>query len=221
MSFLLYQNDHFALVNKPSGVSFHSEGGHAGFFEQAKKQLGVDTLFPVHRLDKITSGLLLLAKTSDAAAALGDLFSTRSVEKFYLAVARGKPKKKQGWVKGDMGKARRGAFKLLRSMENPAITQFVSSTMGEGVRVFLVKPHSGKTHQIRVALKSIGVPILGDELYGGDSADRGYLHAYALRFELFGQPFQFSLAPDSGSFFLSSSCQNIIARDWAEPWQQF
>ena len=85
---------------------------------------------------------------------------------------------------GDMKNRRGGQRILLKTTENPAITQFFSSAAKPGTRGFIVKPHSGKTHQIRVALKSIGAPILGDTLYGGEASDRLYLHAWHLQLPL-------------------------------------
>jgi len=91
------------------------------------------------------------------------------------------------------GQARNGSWKLLRSVENPAVTQFFSFGLTPGLRLYLLKPHTGKTHQLRVALKSLGVPLLGDTRYGADKSDRAYLHAWQLAFELDGKSYQFSL----------------------------
>jgi tRNA pseudouridine32 synthase/23S rRNA pseudouridine746 synthase len=135
-----------------------------------------------------------------------------------------KPKKKQGWVKGDMASARRGDYKLLTTMENPAITQFISCALRPHERFFLVKPHTGKTHQIRVALKSLGSPIAGDERYAqADEArkeERGYLHAYALRFHLNGEAFAFVSPPDEGERFVSDACKTQLDV-WNQPWSHF
>lgn len=171
----------FLVISKSAQVHFHSQDGTAGVVAQAEQDLGIK-LFAVHRLDTPTSGLLILAKNTAAAQQFTELFTAHKVQKFYLALAKGKPKKKQGWVIGDMAKSRRSMFKLLRTKENPAITQFFSQSVGDGLRLYLLKPHSGKTHQLRVALASLAVPILGDDLYGGESADRCYLHAYSLHF---------------------------------------
>ena len=116
-------------------------------------------LYSVHRLDKMTSGLLLLAKSPQIAAQLTALFTTHQIQKYYLAISDKKPKKKQGLIKGGMQKSRRGMWKLTKEKNNLAITQFFSYSLGNGKRLFVIKPHSGKTHQIRVALKSIGSAI--------------------------------------------------------------
>ncbi len=219
---LIHTHPSFIIVSKPAGENFHSEE-KAGFVVQMSEQFGIP-LFPVHRLDKMTSGLVIFAKDSETAAQFGKMFENREIEKYYLAISIRKPKKKMGWIKGDMDKARRGDYKLLTTMENPAITQFVSCALRTHERGFLIKPHTGKTHQIRVALKSLGSPIAGDERYAqADIArkeDRGYLHAYALRFTLNGEEFSFVVPPDEGERFMSVECKNQLIL-WNKPWELF
>ncbi len=220
---IVFENEDFLLVNKPAGLSFHSEDG-PGLVVLVCKQLGVEQLFSVHRLDKMTSGLLILAKRSEVANTLSRSFEERKIEKFYLAISMRKPKKKQGWVKGDMGASRRGSYKLLSTNENPAITQFVSTALRTHERFFLLKPHTGKTHQIRVALKSLGSPIAGDIRYAAsDEAkqeERGYLHAYALRFTLDAEAFSFVCIPETGERFRSDECKEQLSL-WSAPWELF
>ena len=207
----------FVVLNKAAGVSFHSDDG-AGLVVQAAQQLGYP-LFPVHRLDKVTSGLIVLARSSEAAAKITQLFSTHQVDKFYLALSFARSQKKQGWIKGDMTPARRGAWKLLTSHQNPAVTYFISKGFEQlPFRAYLLKPFTGKTHQIRVALKSVGAVIAGDELYGGQAADRVYLHAYALRFKLNNQQFSYLCMPSQGGLYLQLTQQQGVA-DWQQPWQ--
>ncbi len=219
---IVHENDRFVVAAKPEGANFHSEDS-AGFVVQTSEQIGCP-LFSVHRLDKMTSGLLILAKSPEAAAEFTRLFEERTIEKYYLAISKRKPKKKQGWVKGDMAKARRGDYKLLATMENPAITQFISASLRPHERAFLIKPHTGKTHQIRVALKAIGSPCAGDERYAAaedaKKEDRGYLHAYALRFTFEGEEFSFVLPPDEGERFASAEMKELLEK-WREPWTLF
>lgn len=219
---IVFDNPSFIIAHKNAGVNFHSEE-EAGFVVQVSQQLGIP-LFPVHRLDKMTSGLVILAKTSETAAQFGKMFEAREVEKYYLAISMRKPKKKMGWIKGDMTSARRGDYKLLTTMENPAITQFISCALRTHERFFLIKPHTGKTHQIRVALKSLGSPIAGDERYAqSDEArkeERGYLHAYALRFRLNDKAFEFVIPPEEGERFVSAECKNQL-EIWNKPWELF
>lgn len=216
---IVAEYDDFFITAKRAGVNFHSEG-EAGFVVQMSEVANM-ALFPVHRLDKMTSGLVILAKSAEVAAEFGRMFEAREVEKYYLAISTRKPKKKQGWVKGDMAPSRRGSYKLLESMNNPAITQFISTSTRPNERLYLIKPHTGKTHQIRVALKAIGAPITGDERYShaeeAKLEERGYLHAYALRFTLFSKSYSFVVAPNEGERFLSVEAQKAI-ECWSEPW---
>ncbi len=222
---LVDTNAQFIIVYKKPGVSFHSDDGKQGLFEVIKQCEGLQQLYPVHRLDKVTSGLLVMAKTAAANQELVDQFKYRQVEKYYLAVSARRPKKKQGQLKGDMEPARRGAWKLAATCENPAITQFFSAAAGEGKRLFIVKPHTGKTHQIRVALKSIGAPILGDSLYADASScnliDRVYLHAYSLAFTLNGQGYRYTEPPREGEIFFSAEMAPALhnfSSPWLLPW---
>lgn len=218
---VIEEHDDFIVINKSPGVNFHTENENPGLFEQVKASLSVNELFPVHRLDKITSGIILFAKNQKTASQLSALFRLHQVNKFYLAISDKKPKKKQGLIKGDMEKARRGSWKLCKSRENPAITQFFSHSIKPGVRLFLIKPHTGKTHQIRVALKSIGAPITGDALYNdaweAAKADRGYLHAYSLSFALENQQHSFIAPPNEGRLFQDDSTQRIVKNEYASP----
>jgi tRNA pseudouridine32 synthase/23S rRNA pseudouridine746 synthase len=226
---IISDHDDFIIVEKPADVNFHDEGEIAsGFFNQVKnhgKAQGIFTdLFPIHRLDKMTSGLIIFAKNLSAAQEFQQLFEQHKIEKYYLAISDKKPKKKQGLIKGDMEKSRRGMWKLVRSQENPAITQFFSYPLTAGKRLYLLKPHSGKTHQIRVALTSIGSPISGDPIYSTQDSykeKRGYLHAYALNFIFKEQTYQYVLPPSSGEGFLSESCQQQLTQlsePYSFPW---
>jgi len=215
---LVHTDPRFYLIDKVPGVNFHSEDGEPGLLPLLRAGLGDEALWPVHRLDKVTSGLILIARSANVANALGERFAEHRIDKFYLALSAGKPKKKQGLVRGDMDKGRGGAWKLLHSTANPAITQFFSSAAEPGVRAFLLRPRTGRTHQLRVALKSVGAPILGDALYGGEPAERTYLHAYALAFELDGEDFRFVCPPSSGSQYGSATLAERLAGEWATPW---
>ncbi|WP_077339585.1 TIGR01621 family pseudouridine synthase [Pseudocolwellia agarivorans] len=226
---IIDEQSNFIVVNKPANTNFHDEGEiGSGFFNEVKQSLkSTSELYPVHRLDKMTSGLLIFAKNSETAKAFQQLFEQHHIQKYYLALSDKKPKKKQGLIKGDMAKSRRSAWKLLRSQENPAISQFMSFSIGNGIRLYLVKPHSGKTHQIRVALSSIGSPIIGDAVYGGSNAtdnpmfDRGYLHAYALQFTLNNIQYEYIQAPSSGELFLSAEFSEQLKQielPWLLPW---
>lgn len=186
---IIFEHADFWIVNKPCGWTVQRDEQVPSVLAWLQNQGG--TALPVHRLDKPTSGLLIVARNTAANQALSRAFAERAVEKVYLALSDHKPKKKQGWVKGDMAPARRGQWKLLRSQENPAVTRFQSQLTEEGLRGFALFPKTGKTHQLRVALKSLGSPILGDSLYSGTPADRTYLHAWRLAFSFNQEFYQF------------------------------
>ena len=221
---IIFQNSDFVIFNKPADLNFHSEDDEAGFVVLATKQLNLPQLYSVHRLDKMTSGLIILAKSSQVANSFTQLFENREIQKFYLALSLRKPKKKQGWVKADMATSRRGTYKLVSTNENPAITQFISTALRVGERFFLVKPHTGKTHQIRVALKSIGSPIAGDARYANaeeaKKEERGYLHAFCLHFTLNKEEFTFISPPSDGERFLSQEAKKQLQL-WSKPWELF
>ncbi len=217
---LVDQQQDFIIVNKTANINFHDEQNLGqGLFNQICQALPDTTLFPVHRLDKMTSGLLILATNLAAAQQFQQLFSQQQIEKYYLAISDKKPKKKQGLIKGDMEKSRRGTWKLVRTMNNPAISQFFSYPLHAGQRLYVIKPHSGKSHQIRVALASVGAPIIGDERYHKASeSDRGYLHAYALRFTLQQRQYQYLLAPQQGKLFTEETFTDALS-SLKQPWQ--
>jgi tRNA pseudouridine32 synthase/23S rRNA pseudouridine746 synthase len=228
---IIAEHHDFIIVDKEAGTNFHDEGDlgtglHSLVKSRMKKQHQSQSenteLYPVHRLDKMTSGLVIFAKTLACAQTFGQLFNNHHIEKYYLAISDKKPTKKQGLIKGDMNKSRRGMFKLLRSMKNPAITQFFSFSIPNKQRLYLLKPHSGKTHQLRVALASIGAPIVGDPLYYSQSqADRGYLHAYAIKFNYLGELFEFTSLPTHGQYFLTSQMieqLSALKKPWTLDW---
>ena len=212
---IVFDHQDWLVANKPAGMNFHSEDGQAGFMVILEQQLGIK-LWPVHRLDKLTSGLLLLAKSQQACAELSALFAHREVEKYYLAITSSKLKKKQGLIKGDMVKARRGAFKLAPTQQNPAVTQFYSVSLKPGYRLCLLKPKTGKTHQLRVAMKSQGSAIIGDTLYSGQTAKRLYLHSYALSFKWHETEYQ---VVSDGVFEPDYDLSPILQEhSWKTPW---
>ena len=218
---IIENNADFLVVCKSQGVCIHTENEQRGLIAELKNDMGYSSLYPVHRLDKVTSGLVLCAKHQRAASELSQLFQHRQIEKYYLAVSHKKPKKKQGLIVGDMARARRGAWKLCHSKNNPAITQFFSYGVTANDRLFVVKPHTGKTHQIRVALKSVGSPIVGDAAYGflGEKTEGIFLHAYALMFTYQEKIYQFSSLPVHwGSVMTEYIKASSIVSPWELKW---
>ena len=200
---IVYQTDDFIIIYKPCGLSVHKDQSEIGLTTLLARQLNVPQVWLVHRLDKVTSGLLILALNAESAAEFFRLFSEHHIQKTYLALSNQKPKKKQGLIVGDMQKSRNGAWKLCQSKENPAITRFESVSCEPNLRLFILKPQTGKTHQLRVAMKSLGSPILGDALYGKktEKIDRTYLHAARLQFEFKGQAFDVFIPPKEGEWW--------------------
>lgn len=211
---IVYQTDDFIIIYKPCGLSVHKDQSEIGLTTLLAEQLGVPQVWLVHRLDKVTSGLLILALNAESAAEFFRLFAEHRIQKTYLALSNHKPKKKQGLIVGDMQKARNGAWKLCPSKENPAITRFKSVSCEPNLRLFILKPQTGKTHQLRVAMKSLASPILGDALYGKktEKIDRTYLHAARLQFEFKGQAFDVFTPPKEGEWWHRDAVQSQIQK---------
>ncbi|NVD06417.1 TIGR01621 family pseudouridine synthase [Vibrio sp. JPW-9-11-11] len=220
---ILYTHSDFLVVNKHPNVSVHKDDGDTMLLQEVAKESGDKQLYLIHRLDKMTSGLLLLGRSAQAARELSEQFAERKVAKFYLAIGGKKPKKKQGLICGDMERSRRSSWKLLNRSQNPAMTQFFSSASAPGERLFLCKPLTGKTHQIRVALKSVGSAIVGDPIYNPSSqADRGYLHAFALCIEYQSHTYRFVCDPRKSPSFGDKWHHDTTSQamdSWLKPWE--
>ena len=216
---LLFENQDFIIVCKPVSISVHCDDQITGFAAQLSRQMQTK-LYVVHRLDKVTSGLMIFAKSSSVAAQFGAMFEAHLVAKYYLALSDKKPRKKQGTIKGDMQKSRRSGWRLLNSANNPAISRFMSISAGAGQRLFLLKPETGKTHQLRVALKSIGAAIIGDPIYATgiakSAADRCYLHAWQLSFNFADKEYVFRSDPTEGALFLNPQFLALL-EPWSDP----
>lgn len=210
---ILFDHPDFLVVNKPIGLTMH----HAskGIVAVLRLQTAIQTLHLVHRLDDHTSGCLILAKNSQAAAYIGQLFEQHKIQKFYIALIDKKPKKKQGRIIGDMEKSRDGSYKLSKQQNNPAITFFFSETLATAapsiapLRLVFLRPITGKTHQLRVALKSLGSAILGDQRYKGSHSDRMYLHSYQINFLYQHQDICVNCLSLEGEHFQSISEQQL------------
>lgn len=188
---ILYEDEHILAVNKPAGMVVHPAPGHwSGTFVNAllahcqEIAPSLDPLRPgiVHRLDKDTTGVLLAAKTRIAHQKLIALFSERKIEKLYLAICKGRPT--STLIQAPIGRHpvhRKEMAALPDGRE--AITEIKLAAFNEKISLVLAKPRTGRTHQIRVHLKHIGAPILGDPIYSKDTSHhRPLLHAYKLFF---------------------------------------
>jgi tRNA pseudouridine32 synthase / 23S rRNA pseudouridine746 synthase len=233
---VLYETDRILVIHKPSGISHHDQS-HSNItrtisgilslirqFQRKQQQQPIDEsfsytgrLYGVHRLDQVTSGILLLAKDAEAAQRLTAAFRSYAkqyhlsedsprvppIQKYYVALSAHNPKKKkQGWIRGVMARGRRKSWYLIPQNESTershfAVTRFFTAGLGHIFpqhiprTLLLFRPYTGKTHQLRVAAKSIGLPLVGDPIYSssqtGNTAQalprRTYLHATALCWE--------------------------------------
>lgn len=238
---VIFENSDFVVVNKPAGLMVHpvrvSASGQgkeksAGGSRAAEPTL-VDWLvarYPeiknvgddpavrpgiVHRLDKATSGVMVVARTQAAFERLKKLFQEHRIRKTYLAVVEGVPKNKKGTIDAPIG-IKNGSLKRSvhsSKMAKPAVTDYsvvkaVAGDDGKEYAILKVSPKTGRTHQIRVHLASIGHPIVGDPLYGRKQPKRKgstplpprlMLHAAAIAFsDSEGSRFEFEVPPPPG-----------------------
>ena len=177
---IIYQDDDVLVVNKPPGLVIDREA------------LETPDRLVVHRLDKDTSGLLVFAKTEEALENLQQQFKERDVKKRYLALVRGKVEPRSGTIDKPIGRAPKGIGKfVVVEGGRPSVTKYVAAEFYSAQTLLDVTPLTGRTHQIRVHLKSIGHPIVGDKLYASRRQqredekiiERQFLHAYRLGFE--------------------------------------
>jgi len=186
---IIYIDDEVIVVNKPAGVLTHSKGALndeftvADFFRRYTTH-ALDTNRPgiVHRLDRDTSGVIIGARSDEAAALLKKQFADRTVKKQYAAVVDGVPKLREALIDLPIGRnpAAPSTFRV-DAKGKPAVTAYeVLETNGQRSLVEL-RPKTGRTHQLRVHMQYINTPIAGDRVYGSDkNTARLYLHAHQL-----------------------------------------
>ena len=191
---LAYEDEHLVVVDKPAGLTMHpGAGAAAGTLAAQLVTLGAvggaDPSRPgiVHRLDRDTSGLLVVARSDDAYARLQEAIRAREVERRYVALVRGAPRSRTGRIDAPIGRDRRDPTRRSLDTDEPreAVTWF-DLVERIGQRALLdVRLETGRTHQIRVHLAAIDLPVCGDPTYGvkGDlDLERQFLHAHRLRF---------------------------------------
>jgi 23S rRNA pseudouridine955/2504/2580 synthase len=198
-SMVIHEDKDIFVLNKPAG--FAVQGGTKTFqhLDGLLMGLGVELgerPLLVHRLDRDTSGVIVVAKRRAVAASLGKLFATRNVQKTYWALTKGVPKPPQGKIdvalikaKGPDGDRMRASKDGEEEDEQKAVTQYAVIDKASSVVAWLsLKPMTGRQHQLRAHCAHIGVPILGDNKYGGDLdlpddiANKLHLHARRLVF---------------------------------------
>lgn len=189
---ILYEDDDVIVVNKPSGLLTHAKGGlstEPTVAEIIRPQtlFASDTDRPgiVHRLDRDTSGVLIIAKTAEAAAHLQQQFAQRTTKKTYLAVTDGVPKLAAAKIDLPIGR-NPSAPSTFRVDPNgkPAQTTYRVLAATDTRALIELKPTTGRTHQLRVHMAHLNTPILGDRVYGKPNASRLMLHAHQLEITL-------------------------------------
>ncbi|MEO6741141.1 MAG: RluA family pseudouridine synthase [Chthoniobacteraceae bacterium] len=206
---ILHEDEDLIVINKPPGLVVHPAPGHAGgtlvnallhHCTSLSGIGGVERPGIVHRLDKETSGCLVAAKNDAAHQSLTEQFAGREVRKIYLAIASGIVKKKKGTINVPLGRHpvhRQKMGVLERGGGREAVTDWlVLAALQRGTLVQCTL-HTGRTHQIRVHMKHLGHPLLGDEVYGKRGAfSRQMLHAWKLGFAhpRTGNPLDFTAA---------------------------
>ena len=193
---VLYEDDDIVAIDKPAGMVVHSGAGvHSGTlvnallhrFQTLSGIGGTERPGIVHRLDRFTSGVLLVAKTDAAHQALAAQFSGREVEKIYLALVHGRVVQETGRIERPIARdpVHRTRMTARRAAGRAAWSEYRVLRRWEKVTLLEVRIGTGRTHQIRVHLSSIGHPVAGDKLYGAPSLPelgRYFLHAHRIRF---------------------------------------
>jgi 23S rRNA pseudouridine1911/1915/1917 synthase len=192
---VVFEDEHLMVIDKPAGVVVHPGAGNpSGTLSQAlagraaggpAERAGI-----VHRLDRDTSGLLIVARSEQAHAALSQMLRAREIEREYLALVDGRPGAERGTVDAPLGRdsQRRTAVSTRSDRPRQAVTHFWTAEALPRTTLLGVRLETGRTHQIRAHLAAIGHPVCGDDRYGGGSAGarlgltRQFLHSAILRF---------------------------------------
>ena len=187
---ILYEDEALVALDKPAGLVVHPGAGSRettlveGLLATRDLPASDDLARPgiVHRLDKATSGVIIVAKTRAALGFLQRQFADRAVVKSYLAVVDGRVEEDEGTIDTPIGRdPTRPSRMTVHARGRSAQAEFQVLDRLPGRSLLCVRPRTGRTHQIRVQLRYIGHPVVGDEIYGGGAtADRMFLHAWRL-----------------------------------------
>jgi len=190
---IAYEDEHLMVVDKPAGLVVHPASGHAtGTLVQGLLEhdiAGGDAARPgiVHRLDRDTSGLMVVARSEEAHARLQKLIRSRALERHYTALVVGRPRSRTGRIEAPIGRDRRDPLRHSLDTDKPreAVTHFEVRELLPRHTLLDVRLETGRTHQIRVHLAAVDLPVAGDAVYGRPrelDLERQFLHADRLAF---------------------------------------
>ena len=190
---IAYEDEHLLIVDKPAGMVVHPSAGHSGgTLVQALLTRGIaggdvaERPGIVHRLDRDTSGLLVVARSEEAYRRLQDLVRERLLDRRYLALVRGRPRSRSGRIEAPIGRDRHDPFRHSLDTDTPreAVTHFELERLLPRHALLSVRLETGRTHQIRVHLAAIDLLVIGDPVYGVTDPQLGrqFLHANRLSF---------------------------------------
>jgi 23S rRNA pseudouridine1911/1915/1917 synthase len=189
---LAHEDEHLFVVDKPAGLVVHPGHGHAGgtLVDALAGRIagGDDPERPgiVHRLDRDTSGLMVVARTEEAYARLVELVRERALERLYFALVRGRPRSRSGRIEAPIGRDRGDPTRMSLDTDSPrdAVTHFDVEQLWDEHALLRVRLETGRMHQIRVHLAAVDLPVVGDATYGvrAEGLSRQFLHAGELAF---------------------------------------
>ena len=191
---ILYEDDHYIIINKPVGLISVPSPAHRGDTVASRvkgyyleKDYQHKVVHVVTRLDRYTSGVMLIAKNTLAHSLMGNLLSHQKLEKHYEALVQGHLRQKEGLIDAPIARSRESIIERVVAPEGkPSITQYkILKYLENDISYVSLSLHTGRTHQIRVHMSHIGHPLVGDDLYGGSKElmERQALHCSSYCFE--------------------------------------
>jgi tRNA pseudouridine32 synthase/23S rRNA pseudouridine746 synthase/23S rRNA pseudouridine1911/1915/1917 synthase len=187
---ILYRDGLILVLDKPAGIAVHPGPGGGPDLESGFGALRFGLPRPpalAHRLDRDTSGCLVLGRHPKALRRLAALFAAGEVEKVYWAIVAGRPPQDEGRTETGLGKLTRGSGwrMVVDPAGRPAVTDYRLRGTAGGRTWLELRPRTGRTHQLRVHCAALGCPVIGDPVYGGSEGERLLLHARAITLPLY------------------------------------